>query len=139
MASYCVVLYIIQWINKLITFVHTDWGVLRDEQLVIWWPLRWIMCNWTNWTPTYPGLHTACFIITHQERRKALKSGGSQTLNRIVLYGKNLIPMEKLQNLGGPGPLVPTPMRIYQSEICPSNLWGLVLSFTVHITWSIYT
>ena len=41
-----------------------------------------------------------------QERRKALKSGRPQRLNRIDLYGKNLIPMEKLQykNLEGHGP-----------------------------------
>ena len=34
------------------------------------------------------------------ERKNALKSGGAQRLNRVVLYGKNLISMEKLQNLG---------------------------------------
>ena len=38
---------------------------------------------------------------------------GPQKLNKIDLYGKNLIPMKKLYNLGGHGPLgppVPTPM-----------------------------
>ena len=29
-----------------------------------------------------------------QERRKALKSGGPQRLNRVDLYGKSLISME---------------------------------------------
>ena len=52
--------------------------------------------------------------IDTQERRKALKTGGAKSLNRIDLYGKNSIPMEKLYNLWGPWPPwpppVPTPM-----------------------------
>ena len=48
--------------------------------------------------------------------------GGPQRLNRIDLYGKNLIPMEKLYNLGGHGPLdppVPTPMsQVYAGHKC---------------------
>ena len=43
-------------------------------------------------------------ICMDQERRKALKSGVPQRLNRIDLYGKNLTPTEKLYNLGGPWP-----------------------------------
>ena len=35
-----------------------------------------------------------CYII--QERRKVLRSGGAKGLDRINLYGKNPIPMEKL-------------------------------------------
>ena len=31
-----------------------------------------------------------------QGRRKALMTGGPQRLNRVNLYGKNPIPMEKL-------------------------------------------
>ena len=36
--------------------------------------------------------------IAHLERKKALKSGGPQRLKWIDLYGKDLIPIEKLYN-----------------------------------------
>ena len=54
----------------------------------------------------------------HQERRKALKSGGAKSLNRIDLYGKNLIPMEKLYNLWGPWP--PWPPRFL--PLCTAHM-----------------
>ena len=53
-----------------------------------------------------------------QEYRKALESGGPQRLNRVDLYGKNLILMKNLQNLGGHGPLVPpVPTPMYDGTI----------------------
>ena len=42
------------------------------------------------------------FSMHMQECRKALKSRGAQRLNMFDLYGKNVIPMEKLHNLGWP-------------------------------------
>ena len=51
-----------------------------------------------------------------QELRKALKSVGAKSLNRIDLYGKNLIPMEKLYNLWGPWPPWPHGFYAYALE-----------------------
>lgn len=46
-----------------------------------------------------------------QGHKKAFKSGGSQRLNRIGLYGKKLIPIKKLSTVvgghGGHGPHAP--------------------------------
>ena len=52
---------------------------------------------------------TPCFnVYWKQERRNAaFKSRGPKRLNRVDLYGKNLIPMEKLQISGGHGPSAP--------------------------------
>ena len=47
--------------------------------------------------------------------------GGPQRLNRIDLYGKNLIPMEKLYNLGGPWPPWPPGSYAYDYECCMEN------------------
>ena len=60
---------------------------------------------------------TPCFNMywIQEHRNAALKSGGPQRLNRVDLYGKNLIPMEKLQNLGGHDALAPIPMRMPQT------------------------
>ena len=39
------------------------------------------------------------FSVYMQECRKALKSGEAQRFNMADMYGKNVIPMEKLKNL----------------------------------------
>ena len=49
--------------------------------------------------------HIALFWpSTYQELGRHWSLGGAQRLNRVVLYGKDQIPMEKLQNLGEPWP-----------------------------------
>ena len=47
----------------------------------------------------------------YQEHRKALKFGGPQRLNKIVLYGKKSNSYGEVTKSGGHGPLVPTPMN----------------------------
>ena len=41
-------------------------------------------------------------MVLQQEHMKPLKSAGAKGPNRIDLYGKNIILMEKLCNLWGP-------------------------------------
>ena len=49
--------------------------------------------------------------------------GGPQRLNRIDLYGKNLTPMEKLYNLGGPWPpWPPVPMPMLCTRVSTSSI-----------------
>ena len=43
--------------------------------------------------------------------------GGPQRLNRVDLYGKNLIPMEKLSNLGANAPLPPVPTPMINKDV----------------------
>ena len=77
------------------------------------------------------------------ERKNALKSGGAQRLNRVVLYGKNLISMEKLQNLGALPP--PHPPRflclwdgVSNSLSCYESIMFLSMGKLqhAHLTWT---
>ena len=54
------------------------------------------------------------YVLTYRGVGRHSNLGGPQRLNRIDLYGKNLIPMEKLLKVGGAmapvAPPVLTPM-----------------------------
>ena len=57
---------------------------------------------------------------------------GRQRLNRVDLYGKNLIPMEKLSNLGVNAPLPPVPTPMINKDVSGVRLLPMtVLTYPV--------
>ena len=96
---------------------------------------KYMYCSYTQWSivccqpPWKQVNYNSCGCLSedqdflNQEHGKALKSEGTTEAYRVDLYGKNLIHMEKLFNLGAwsPGSPVPTPMfwMIFRDRIMP--------------------
>ena len=97
----------------LATHYRSSWYLFMKKLFFITW----------LWNNIIIIISIKCYIFgsSWQERRKALKSGGAKSLNRIDLYGKNSIPMEKLYNLWGPWP--PWPPRFLRLCMTWISTW----------------